>query len=300
MPLDVLHNAQQSIGDMIDSAARAGDAQKAKALTGVRNTLLDQMDAASPEYQAARRQYATDKGVENALQNGRNIAQAQSNGQVYDPALLRSQLPTSSGQLQAFQQGARKSLSDIMGQARSDAAGVASKLSNENGYAGQKYAEVFGPQGFGENGSLNQRLDALKTMQQTDQLAAGGSKTAMASAADNLIPGATSGGGGHGSGNSLWGGAMLGRELAEAVHPSLAPVGAVAGAVAGPTWKHTIGATLENGNAATRQAMASALTQSDPAKVNALVRALNVKNSLQWGRPTSAGAGRLASALAAR
>ena len=40
--------------------------------------------------------------------------------------------------------GARKAVSDVMGQSRSDPAGLQAKLSNENGYAVNKMPAVFG------------------------------------------------------------------------------------------------------------------------------------------------------------
>ena len=42
--------------------------------------------------------------------------------------------------------GARKAVADVMGTARSDHAGLQTKLSNENGYAVNKMRAVFGDQ----------------------------------------------------------------------------------------------------------------------------------------------------------
>jgi hypothetical protein len=83
LPINVAHQAQSAIGDMADSAARSGNNAEARALTGVRSALLDQMPDA---YNAARKQYATDKSVEEAFTEGRSLFASRSDGQVFDPA----------------------------------------------------------------------------------------------------------------------------------------------------------------------------------------------------------------------
>jgi hypothetical protein len=44
------------------------------------------------EYNPARRQYATDKSIEEAFLESRNILASRSEGQVFDPHLLQSRL----------------------------------------------------------------------------------------------------------------------------------------------------------------------------------------------------------------
>ena len=118
LPINVAHQAQSAIGDMADSAARSGNNAEARALTGVRSALLDQMPDA---YNAARKQYATDKSVEEAFSEGRSLFASRSDGQVFDPRepLLRARIDgMSQPEQDAYRMGARKAVSDVMGRSR--------------------------------------------------------------------------------------------------------------------------------------------------------------------------------------
>ncbi|QND57403.1 hypothetical protein [Mesorhizobium huakuii] len=228
--LEVLHRAQDAIDDAASSAFRSGDNAQARALWGVRTKLLNQMDAANPEYAAARSQYASDKSIENAFENGRSIFAPRVDGKVYDPDLLESRLASmSQPEKDAFQLGTRKALTDTMGQARTDAAGVKTRLANENGYATQKLRQVIGDP---QTDSLLKELDSQAAMQATNNAALNGSKTAMATAADADIPQpkllnqAGAAAGGHGGG--ALSGVLIGEQLATSL--GLPPVlGSVAG-----------------------------------------------------------------------
>ena len=269
--IQTLHRSQDVIDDMASSAFRAGDNAKARALWGIRSALLDQMDAANPAYGAARSEYASDKAIEEAFQEGRNVLAARSQGQVFDPDLLKVRLANMAQPEQdAYRLGARKALSDVMGQARSDPAGLAAKLANEDGYAADKLRAVFGAD---KVQPILEDLDKQGTIRQTNNLALGGSKTAMATAADDLIPTAKLAGNvGHGGmGGGLWSavpGALLGREIGEAFG---APgVGAGVGAGAGLAWNAGVAPIINAGRVAgqnaSRMALAKALT-GEPADV---------------------------------
>ena len=268
----VIHNAQSAIGDQANAALRSGNLAQARALTNVRNGLLDQMP---DEYNAARQQYATDKGIEDAFTEGRNILASRSDGQIFDPDSLKARLAgMSSPEVDAYRLGTRKALTDVMGQARSDPAGLASKLSNENGYATDKLRNVFGA---GPTNALLDELDKQGQIRATNNLALGGSKTAMATAADNLIPTAKKVGAmGHGGGGaiSMLAGAELGGHLGSAVGQETA--GALLGAGAGTLWNGIaapmVNAGRQAGQDASRLALARALT-SNPS--SALVDALS-------------------------
>ncbi|MGX5806193.1 hypothetical protein ACWGS9_34230 [Bradyrhizobium sp. Arg314] len=226
--IEALHRAQDVIDDMANSAFRSGDNAKARALWDVRSRLLNQMDAANPDYAVARSQYASDKAVENAFENGRSIFAPKSNGQVYDPDLLESRLATMSPpEQQAFQLGTRKALTDTMGRARADAAGVKALLANEDGYPVQKLRQVIGDQ---QTQSLLDELDRQAQMQATNNLALQGSKTAMATAADTDIPVAQAiGGAAHGTSDLA--GAYIGSKLGHLVgsYFGMPEVGEIAG-----------------------------------------------------------------------
>ena len=280
LPINVAHQAQSAIGDMADSAARSGNMAQARALAGVRNTLLDQMPDA---YNAARTQYATDKSIEEAFRDGRSLFAPRSDGQVFDPDLLQQRLSGMSQPEQAaYRMGARKAVSDVMGTARSDPAGLQTKLSNENGYAVNKLRAVFGDE---PTSAILDELDKQKGLQATNNLALGGSKTAMASSADDFMPTAEVMGGGsaggHGFLSSLppWavgigGGALAGRELGEVIgQPHLGMALGAAGGAVRSVAASFINAGRTAAQATDRMAQAKALTGSpNQALSDALMR----------------------------
>jgi hypothetical protein len=163
----------------------------------------------------------------------------------------------------AYQLGARKAMSDVMGQARSDPAGVASKFANENGYAADKLRVLFGDQPV--SGLLDE-LDKQGQLRATNNLALGGSKTAMASAADNLIPTAPKMGvAGHGLGGaaSVIAGSEIGGHVGSLVGAEHA--GALLGMGAGTLWNGVAAPIINAGRQASqdasRLALARALTE---------------------------------------
>jgi hypothetical protein len=267
---------------MASSAFRSGDNSKARALWNVRQQLLGQM---SPQYNAARAQYASDKSVENAFENGRSLLSPTVDGQVYDPHLLESRLATMSPpETQAFQFGVRKALTDTMGTARTDAAGMSNLLANDNGYRAQKLAQVIGqPQ---TNALLNE-LDNQAQMRATNNLVAGGSKTALVTAVDKDIPTArlmNTGGVAHGLG--VAGAAIGGREIGEAAGhlvgmPELGGVIGTGIGVGGMMAKKAIAPTINawrlGSQEAARDALAKALTLPPTSK---LAEALARRNAL--------------------
>jgi hypothetical protein len=125
-------------------------------------------------------------------------------------------------------------MSDVMGQARSDPAGVASKFANENGYASDKLRLLFGDQPVS---GLLEELDKQGQIRATNNLALGGSKTAMATTADNLIPTANKVGAvGHGGGTAL--SVLAGHELGDTLGDiiGMPHAGGLAGVGGGLLW----------------------------------------------------------------
>jgi hypothetical protein len=306
LPINVAHQAQSAIGDMADSAARSGNNAEARALTGVRSALLDQMPDA---YNAARKQYATDKSVEEAFTEGRSLFASRSDGQVFDPDLLRARIDgMSQPEQDAYRMGARKAVSDVMGQSRSDPAGLQTKLANPDGYAVGKLSTVFGEQ---PTNALLSELDKVKGFQATNNLALSGSKTAMASSADEFMPTAKTmgrGAAGHGMLGSLppWavgigGGALAGREVGEVfgqphVGMALGSAGGAARSVAAPF----VNASRVAAQGADRAAQARVLTSSpEQAIADALARRAATRQGAV-GPNAKALARALAAAAAAR
>ncbi|MGX5806202.1 hypothetical protein ACWGS9_34280 [Bradyrhizobium sp. Arg314] len=264
--IETLHRAQDVIDDMASSAFRNGDNAKAKTLWDVRSSLLNQMDAANPDYALARSQYASDKAVENAFENGRSIFAPKSDGQVYDPDLLESRLATMSPpEQQAFQLGTRKALTDTMGTARTDAAGVKNLLSNGNGYPVQKLRQIIGD---GPTNQLLKELDHQAAMQDTNNIVTRNSKTALASAADGDIPTAVPlGGAAHEGGylTSVIGGGELGELAGHALgYPEIGRgIGTGIGIVSRPAVNmvaNAINAAREGSAGVARSGVANVLT----------------------------------------
>jgi hypothetical protein len=274
LPIKVAHQAQSAIGDMADSAARAGNNAQARALTNVRQGILGQMP---PEYNAVRQQYASAKDLEDAFQDGQGLFAPRSDGQVFDPDLLQQRLAgMSDPEQQAYRLGARKAVSDVMGTARSDPAGLNAKFSNENGYAVGKLRAVFGDQ------PTDDLLGAMKQqgiMAQTNNLATAGSKTAMASSVNNALPNAKVIGGGHDDGfTPIYTGAELGG--------TFGLPGRAAGMAIGAGWnalaKPAINAARQQAATATRNKIAAALTGAPTQDVSdALTARLAQQNGLK-------------------
>ena len=240
LSIKTAHEAQSTIGDAADEAYRAGNSARARALTNVRSGLLDQMPDA---YNAARRQYASDKSIEDAFTEGRNLFSPKTDGQVFDPDLLNSRLANMSDpEVQAYRMGGRKAVTDIMGQARNDPQGLRTKFANDGGYAVGKLQSLFGA---GPANEVLDQIDRYGVQRDTTNLANAGSKTALTTAADAAIPTAdlipTEGGGGHGlSLGSMGAGAVVGGELGQHIGELAGNgaaggiIGAGAGAVLGP------------------------------------------------------------------
>jgi hypothetical protein len=287
VPIKLIHNAQMAIGDQASAAMQSGNFAQARALTSVRNGLLDQMPDA---YNAARQQYASDKAIEDAFTEGRSILASRSDGQVFDPDLLQARLNgMSNPEVSAYQLGARKALTDVMGQARSDPAGIAGKLANENGYAADKLRTLFGDQPV--SGLLDE-LDKQAQIRATNNLALGGSKTAMASAADGLIPTAAKVGAvGHGSGTalSMLAGSEFGGHLGRALGNETA--GSILGASAGTLWNGVAAPIINSGRQASQDASRLALARALTAPpTSALATALERRGATAGFGATSSNA----------
>jgi hypothetical protein len=264
-----LHNAQQLINDAGRSANQAGNGYQAGQIWDLRKQLMGQMDQANPGYLDATKQYATDKSIQEAFDDGRNLLATRQDGTVYDPDLLRQNMANMSAPEQnAFQLGARKAVSDVMGSARSDPAGLAAKFANDNGYAVGKLRQVFGDQPVQ---NMLGELDNQATMRATNASAMGGSQTAIRTAANESIPGFeptahAAPSGGHGTVPlAMMAGEEAGRHLGTLFgHPE---IGSAAGTVLGPglSWAANKVAASSAANtaaeqAAARQGMAKALT----------------------------------------
>ncbi len=75
-----LHYAKMALDDQIGSAVRTGNNNLVRVLTTTKTKLLNVMDSLSPEYAAARAQYATMSGPINTMEAGNSIGTKLSQG----------------------------------------------------------------------------------------------------------------------------------------------------------------------------------------------------------------------------
>ena len=71
--IQILDYAKRALDDKIGGLLRSGEKQKARALIGTKNALLDEMDRQVPVYGRARAAFAGPKSLEEALETGRRF-----------------------------------------------------------------------------------------------------------------------------------------------------------------------------------------------------------------------------------
>lgn len=126
---------------MISTARRAGNNNEARIFSQQRDMLTKMVDDAVPEYAQARNAFSSRSAVIDALEDGRTIFSRQ-----LTPNELRSRLgQMDEAQREAFIQGGRAAIADIMGTARNDA--TAARNLFAQGYNREKLSMLVG----GEN-----------------------------------------------------------------------------------------------------------------------------------------------------
>lgn len=184
--LDALHQAKMAIDDMLSggSDSSLGNVARGK-LRQAKNRLVAAMDDASPEYAAARQQFADDSAVMEALENGQSLF----NRKVRPDELAEELRHMSADELDAFRRGARDQVAEIMGTARNEP--IAARSMFDKGWNREKLAMVFGDD---EASAIVARLDAEKVFDETANRAYGNSRTAYRQDARNAWkPAETSG-----------------------------------------------------------------------------------------------------------
>lgn len=175
-----LDYTKRALDDSISSNLRAGNNNEARILMENRNALLEHMDKAVPEYAQARRVFSDYSSVANALQEGQKVF---SNATTPD-MLARSLSNMNDAEKQAFTEGARQQIAQIMGTARNDANAAKGVL--DKGYNREKLALLLGNDPASR---LNNAVDAERTFAGTMQAARGGSMTDRNILAQQIIPG---------------------------------------------------------------------------------------------------------------
>lgn len=95
----------------IDAAKRAGDKTRLRALVQVKNSLVDAMDRASPDYKSARAIFAGEAEVQDALEEGMAYVRSGANVTGSDVAKM------SAAEKQAFRLGVARGLAEVVDKA---------------------------------------------------------------------------------------------------------------------------------------------------------------------------------------
>lgn len=169
---------KRALDDMIDVAKRAGSNNEARIYMQMKDRLVGMIDDAVPEYKQARAAYAGPAAVKDAMEEG---------GAVFNDAMTPNQLRTrmmkmGDAEKEAFVQGARAQVADIMGTARNDA--LAARSMFQKGYNKEKLAILLGED---EAVRLLKSLDAETAFTKTRDVVTGNSETAARQAAQKEI-----------------------------------------------------------------------------------------------------------------
>jgi hypothetical protein len=178
--IETLHQAQDEIDDMVSAAFRNGRGKQGAALKEVRDSLLSEIDAASPTYKMARKTYAGDRAVERAMEDGQSVF-----SRSVRPDELTSTLGKfSKEEKQAFLIGARDQIDEIVGTARNDAGAAIRELA-EKGWNKEKLSVLVGKE---KADKLINKLQNEKIFADTANTISGNSRTASRQAAMKEFP----------------------------------------------------------------------------------------------------------------
>ena len=117
-----LHGVKRQLDDIINNAYKKGNGNLGEAAVKWRNELLRLMDEASPDYAQARKIYADESALKNALESGRNILKEDAD---YITDNLRN---LSIAEQESYINGAVKTIKDRLMNSKEDK-NVATKLS---------------------------------------------------------------------------------------------------------------------------------------------------------------------------
>lgn len=133
-----LDYTKRALDDQIGNAVMSGNRDDARVLTAMKNGLLEQVDQAVPDYGAARKAYAGYSEIADALANGQQAFR-----NTLSPDEIARQLSgMSDSAREAYKEGARQQVAQVMGSARTDAAGAQSLFAK--GYNQEKLKTIIG------------------------------------------------------------------------------------------------------------------------------------------------------------
>ncbi len=171
---------KRALDDMISAAQRAGNNNEARILIQQKNLLTGMIDDAVPEYRQARMAFSGPSGVINALEDGQKAFANNLTPKHLNNELLKM----GASEREAYIQGARAKIAQIMGTARNDA--LAARAMFQKGFNREKLEILVGKE---QAVSLLKSLDAETAFTRTRDVVTGNSETAARAAAMSEIGG---------------------------------------------------------------------------------------------------------------
>jgi hypothetical protein len=160
---------KRELDDIAGAAARAGKREEASIATNLASRLRTELDAAVPSYRSAREAYSGPSAILDALEEGQNVFRNSTT-----PGQLRRQMGAmGEAERDAFIQGARAQIAQIMGTARNDA--QAARALFERGFNRDKLQILLGD---AEAKQLLRSLEAETTFAATRDVVTRNSLTA--------------------------------------------------------------------------------------------------------------------------
>lgn len=174
---------KRSLDDMHDQAQRAGANNRARVIDNLRTKLIKAVDTQAPKYGEARNVFSTESGIKDALENGRKVF-----SRTMSPDELGATLRGMSGaEHDAFTQGARSAVADLMGSARNDAG--AARALFDKGWTREKLDTILGNP---VTDALFKHLEREGIFHDTSSGIIGNSRTAARLAAGKEFPSSVS------------------------------------------------------------------------------------------------------------
>lgn len=182
--VELLDEVKKALDDVIEPAKRAGESSRVSTLTSLKNDIVKFADNVSDEYAQARKSFQGPTQVINALEDGQKVFSNSLNPQQ----LTRDLAALDDASREAYIQGARQQVRDVMGTARNDA--NAARALFDKGYNKEKLTILLGAD---EANQLLRSIDAENTFVGTRGAITGGSNTVPSANAGELVAGGQSG-----------------------------------------------------------------------------------------------------------
>lgn len=178
--VELLDEVKKALDDVIEPAKRAGERGRVSTLTSLKNDIVKFADDVSPEYAQARQAFQGPTQVINALEDGQKIF----SNTLTPQQLTRDLAALDDASREAYIQGARQQVQNIMGTARNDA--NAARALFDKGYNREKLTVLLGAE---EANNLIRSIDAENAFVGTRGTVLGGSNTVPSANAGALVAG---------------------------------------------------------------------------------------------------------------